>query len=192
MTTNESATCKLLHTSAPNFGNSTSNSLVVYTDASSTISAAGYWESAGNWFRYGWDEALKQANPGIVWMELFAIVIAVTLWGPQWSNQHVIFKTDSKSSVDAWCHARFGEHEGSMAMLMVCILLVARHYRFSVDVSYIPSNKNPVDTLSRDNLDEFFAKNPTADSEPPFRSFSDVEKEFLNSVRKLCKLPIRG
>ena len=129
---------------------------------------------------------LNQVLPG--W-SFFAIEVAAILWGSLWSKQHAIFKTDIKGSVDAWNHGHF--QANYMDVLRRDVQFVADHYNFCVDLSYIPSSANPVDTISRNRLDEFFAKNPTAISGPPFGKFPTHVNKDQNAVRKLCNLPIK-
>lgn len=151
---------KLIHATAP-LASPASSSIEVYTDAASEVAAAGFWKSNGKWFIYTWDPKIIKENPGIAWMEFFAIVLSARLWGSQWGNRAVCIKTDSQSSVDAWNHGHF--HSPNIEVLRKKLQQTSNQHGFSLAVSYIHGADNPADAISRDKLGTFLLENPTAD-----------------------------
>ena len=67
----------------------TSNTLQLFTDAATTEGYGGIFQTS--WFQGRWapGHQVGQGGINIDWQELFAIVVACTIWGQQWSCKRV-------------------------------------------------------------------------------------------------------
>ena len=77
-----------------------SNTLKPHTDAATSVGYGGIFETS--WFQREWvpQHQIGQKSMNIDWQELFAMVVACTIWGPKWSCKRVIFYCDNKPVVD--------------------------------------------------------------------------------------------
>ena len=64
------------------------------SNAAGSIGFGAYFK--GFWFAGPW--AVSQRQQSIAYKELFPVVVAAHVWGPQWSKKHVL----SRSNNDAW------------------------------------------------------------------------------------------
>ena len=64
------------------------------SNAAGSIGFGSYFK--GFWFAGPW--AVSQRQQSIAYKELFPVVVAAHVWGPQWSKKHVL----SRSNNDAW------------------------------------------------------------------------------------------
>jgi len=76
----------------------------ILTDASGAI---GFGAIFGNeWFNGIWVH--KQLDLSIAYKELYPIVVAAAVWGPKWSMQHILFRSDNEavvaSNLQGPCH----------------------------------------------------------------------------------------
>ena len=98
----------------------------------------------------------------IQWQELFAIVTAAKMWGPQ---LRVRFNCDNQAIVYAWS-GQSSRDVAIMKLLRVLFFTAACH-NFSVKLVHIPGLHNPLaDALSRNLLSRFFSLAPQADPDP--------------------------
>ena len=70
----------------------------LFTDASGSDGWGAYW--SGHWLQAHWTPTQKSMD--ITWKELYAIVIAVHMWGPSWQWQKILFHCDNQAVVDIW------------------------------------------------------------------------------------------
>ncbi|XP_062592590.1 uncharacterized protein LOC134254037 [Saccostrea cucullata] len=78
----------------------TSDSIQLFTDASSTIGYGGYFE--GHWFCDRWPVDLPRIvndTLSMAFLELYPIVVASILWGKQWSGKRIVFNCDNQATV---------------------------------------------------------------------------------------------
>ena len=68
---------------------------VVTSDASGSLGFGAYFR--GEWFSGSWTPS--QASQSIAYKELFPVVIAAHLWGPQWARRYVLFRSDNEAVV---------------------------------------------------------------------------------------------
>ena len=69
--------------------------LVVTSDASGSLGFGAYFR--GEWFSGSW--TTSQFSQSIAYKELFPVVIAAHLWGPQWARRYVLFRSDNEAVV---------------------------------------------------------------------------------------------
>jgi len=72
-----------------------SSDVEVTSDSAGSLGFGAYFRS--EWFSGVW--APCQAGCFIAYKELFPIVIAAFIWGPQWSRQHILFRSDNEAVV---------------------------------------------------------------------------------------------
>ena len=65
------------------------------SDASGSLGFGAYFR--GEWFSGSW--TTSQASQSIAYKELFPVVIAAHLWGPQWARCYVLFRSDNEAVV---------------------------------------------------------------------------------------------
>ena len=68
----------------------------VSSDASGALGYGAIFQ--GHWFSGAW--LPTQVSQSIEYKELFPIVMAAYLWGPQWASKRVNFLSDNRSVVD--------------------------------------------------------------------------------------------
>lgn len=72
----------------------------LYTDASSNHGFGGYY--AGRWFQGKWTEEIHNlgSDPlSMALLELYPIVVAIVLWGHEWSGKRIKFLCDNLATV---------------------------------------------------------------------------------------------
>ena len=147
------------------------------TDASD-IGYGGYW---GNEYFHGvWEHGEELHSINI--RELYAIVVAVELWGERWRGKRVILHSDSQVSVDVitnWSAARG----------LLCRVLRRLHFAMAragceVVVKHVAGVDNVgSDHLSRDRVHEFLTLRPNAvrvQSEGPLKPMLDASHEAFS------------
>ena len=132
-----------------------------HTDAASEVGYGGFL--AGEWFACTW--CGKQRDWSMPCMELFPILIAVTLWGDRWRGKRILVYCDSDSTVKA-LNKGYTNKEPAATMLR-CIVRLAMQHNFLVKAAHIPGKKNVLaDMLSRQRIEEFLRACPYASDSP--------------------------
>ena len=112
-------------------------------------------------FAGAWSSA--QMPLSIAYKELFPVVLAATLWGPQWLSRRVEFCSDNMAVVEV-LPSGTSRDPNLMALLRRLSLLAAQHC-FSFTATHIVGKRNPVaDALSHFNFQEFHLLAPHAAS----------------------------
>ena len=140
-----------------------STPLNLFTDASGTLGFRAYFN--GSWFRCSWLSHQRLDVRSIQWQELFAIVTAAKVWGPQLAKLRVRFNYDNQAIVYAWS----GQSSRDVAIMKLLreLFFIAACHNFSVKLVHIPGMHNPLaDALSRNLLSRFFSLAPQADPDP--------------------------
>ena len=138
----------------------TSPGMELYTDACSFAYAA-YWR--GKWVQQRFQgSALDQ---DIAWKELYAIVVACNVWGPQWKGKKILFHCDNEAIVHIWKHG--SSKSKSIMTLLRATYWVAAHYQFNIMITHIRGCDNIIaDSLSRFQMDRFRETAPGAEPLP--------------------------
>ena len=142
-----------------------SNTLKLHTDAATSVGYGGIFETS--WFQGKWvpQHQIGQKGINIDWQELFAIVVACTIWGPKWSCKRVIFYCDNKPVVDI-INSKRSKSPRIMILVRELTLLTLR-YNFYFKATHIEGiNNNISDALSRFQNFKFRELAPWADQTP--------------------------
>ena len=65
------------------------------SDAAGSIGFGAYFK--GFWFAGPW--AVSQQQQSIAYKELFPVVVAAHVWGPQWSKKNVLSRSDNDAVI---------------------------------------------------------------------------------------------
>lgn len=111
-------------------------------DASDAIGFGAYLN--GLWFYGRWHPSL---SAGIAFKELYPIVVAAHVWGPNWRGLKVQFLCDNRGVADAIAK-RFCS-DGALGGLLSSLFLAAVRHSFWVPASHVPGRSNAIaDALS--------------------------------------------
>ena len=93
--------------------------------------------------------------------ELFPIVIAMAVWGPNWGGQRVCCYCDNIAVV--YAINKGTARDPQMMRLIHTLFFFCATYRVTISARHIPGVRNTAaDALSRANLPLFFTLNPQA------------------------------
>jgi len=140
-------------------GIAASSDVGVTSDAAGSLGFGAYFRS--EWFSGAW--APYQAGCSIAYKKLFPIVMAAFIWGPQWSCQHILFRSDN----EAVMHILVTRTSRTVdRMFLLCkLLLAAARFNFMFMAQHIPGTHNTIaDALSR--WQEFRHPAPEAQPDP--------------------------
>ena len=129
----------------------TTMSLEVFSDASGSFGCGAFTSSLG-WFQLQWPTAWHATH--ITAKELVPIVIAAALWGPQWTQQRIAFRSDNMAVVEL---LKSGTSQDPLLMHMLrCLAFYSAFYCFQITSEHIPGILNTAaDALSRNNISLF-------------------------------------
>ena len=128
-----------------------------------TLDASGHWGCGAwcgsKWFQVQWDDCTKDFSIAI--KELIPIIIAAVIWGSNWTGYRVIARCDNESIVTV-LNSRYSKEPHVMSMLRTLFFIEAR-LQFSISSQHIAGVSNTLaDCLSRNQLEKFYAKFPSA------------------------------
>lgn len=136
----------------------------IYTDASSEVGFGCYFK--GQWAQQKWDqEVMCSLNLGITWMELYAAVVAVHLWGDQYSESIIILNCDNESAIQM---TNSRTSKSKTCMPLICILTkLGLEKNLVVKAHHVQGVHNSIaDSLSRFEQDTFHCLAPGAEEQP--------------------------
>lgn len=140
---------------------SAATDLEVTSDAAGSFGFGAYFQQ--EWFSGAW--APCQSGQSIAYKELFPIVIAAHVWGPSWTRQHVLFRSDNEAVVNILV-TRTSKVAGLM-FLVRKLLLAAARFSFTFTAQHVPGIHNQIaDALSRFHWQEFRRLAPEAQCSP--------------------------
>ncbi len=153
--------------------------------ATVTSDASGNWgcgafTSRGEWFQLQWPESWREVH--ITVKELLPVVMALAVWGYQWSGQSVRCQCDD-AAVVAIINTGTSKNKRAMHLMRSAFFFLARHdvrvwaehipgvENRSADVrvwaEHIPGVENrSADALSRNDCTSFLLQNPGAQPGP--------------------------
>jgi hypothetical protein len=136
----------------------------LYTDASSNHGFGGYY--AGRWFQGKWPEEIHNLGNDPISMaliELYPIVVAVVLWGHEWSGQLIKFLCDNLATVQIIRKRRSKSAITCIMKLMRKLTWKSACENFLVLCDHVPGKENVIaDSLSRFQMARFREAAPTA------------------------------
>lgn len=138
------------------------HAVIITSDASGTWGCGAY-TSGGEWFQLRWPPAWREVH--ITVKELLPIVLAIAIWGHQWTGQVVRCRCDN-AAVVAIVNSGSSKDDKAMHLMRSAVFFVARH-QLRVRAVHIPGAENQsADALSRDDHHSFLLQNPTAHPTP--------------------------
>ena len=138
----------------------TSQLLEFASDASGGWGCGAWCQS--QWWQFEWPAGCEH---GIAFKEMFAVVLAVAVWGREWQGRLVQGHCDNQAVVHMVA-SRSSKHPYLMHLLR-CLFFIEAHYRFSLSLVHIAGVANDlVDDLSRDNVPSFLSKDPQMQLSP--------------------------
>jgi hypothetical protein len=138
-----------------------SDKLHFYTDAAQGV---GFGAVFGSKYFYGeWPEGWKSYN--IVTLELFPIVLAVMVWGPQLFRKCILFHTDNQALVQI-INKQTSKDKATMHLVRNLVSLCLKH-NLHFKAVHIPGYQNILaDSLSRLQIQKFRLLAPWAAPHP--------------------------
>ena len=142
-------------------GLSPATDIEVSSDAAGSLGFGAFFK--GQWFSGTW--AVSQKSQSIAYKELFPVVIAGHVWGPQWCKRHVLFRSDNDAVVHM-LNSRTSKIPCLMRLLRNLLFSAACHI-FSFSAEHVPGVNNQLaDALSRFHWQEFRQLAPDAQPFP--------------------------
>ena len=136
--------------------------VITVTSDASGESGCGAW-SQQDWFQFQWPMGGRQHH--IAFKELFAVLLACTVWGVRWQGTRVRARCDNQAAVHA-VSARSCKDRALMHLLR-CLFFCEAHYQFRLVAEYLPGVQNDLaDDLSRNRRSSFLLKAPDMHKEP--------------------------
>ena len=133
----------------------------ISSDAAGSLGCAAIFGK--HWFAMAWPPAVAQL--GIMFKELFPIVLASWVWGSSWSRYRISCLCDN-AAVVAILNSGTTKDRASMHLLR-SLLLAAATYNFVFCARHVAGASNgPADALSRFRFQVFKDACPDADKEP--------------------------
>ena len=139
--------------------------LSLYTDAAGSMGFGGI--CGKHWFQGQWGSSQLLTSPGIsiAWRELFAIVVACSIWGPNWCRKRVLFYCDNEAVVFIINTKRSRCHR--IMSLVRKLTLITLNQNFYFKAVHVPGVSNEIaDSLSRFQVTRFRQLAPWADVLP--------------------------
>ena len=131
---------------------------------SDAAGSKGYGALFGkHWLHGEWPNAWKSLN--ITFLELFPIVIALHVWGPEMADRCIIFLTDNAALVDI-INQQTSKHPLVMILIRDLVLTALKH-NVLFRARHLPGILNTrADLISRFQIDQFKALSPGMDDLP--------------------------
>ena len=127
----------------------------LFTDAATTetLGWGAWWGTAWAWDT--WDPVfMRSFNLSIDFLELFAVVVAVWIWSPQFANKHVIVHSDNQPTV-AVVNSKMSK-SSSMLVLLRFLTLHCMLNNITITANFVPGSANcAADALSRLQFSRF-------------------------------------
>ena len=142
-----------------------SSQLKLFTDASGRLGFGGIF--GASWFQGRWSpsQLLDSNGISIAWQELYAIVVACSIWGNLWSQKRITFFCDNEAVVRV-VNSRRSKCPKIMELVRVLTLTTMQH-NFYFFAKHIPGVRNEIaDSLSRFQVERFRDLAPWADAQP--------------------------
>ena len=143
---------------------STPRSGTVKVPFSDVAGSKGYGAIFGkHWFFGAWPDTWKHLN--ITFLEFFAIVIALRIWGPLMADRCIIFRTDNAALVDI-INQQTSKHKLVMTLVRDLVLTSLQHNIVFRDKHIEGVHNTLADHLSRFQVNKFQELYPLVDPHP--------------------------
>ena len=142
-------------------GMSAVSDLEVTSDAAGAVGYGAIFQD--QWFNGCWFPS--QLDHSIAYKELFPIVLAAHVWGPCWSQKHILFRSDNQAVV-AILNSR-SSRDPVLMHLVRNLLMSAARFNFTFKAEHLPGKQNGItDALSRFHWQDFRQLAPYAQPSP--------------------------
>ncbi len=133
----------------------------VTSDASGSWGCGSFYNQL--WFQLKWPTSMGPCHIAV--KEMIPIVIAAAIWGQDWQDQSVHFRSDN-AAVVALVNAGTSRDDALMH-LMRCLSFIMAKFNFVVTASHIRGIHNSLaDALSRNDHNKFLSHYPQAHPVP--------------------------
>ena len=110
-------------------------------------------------------QAFKDQQMSINWHKLYAVTMALALWGPQLKGKCLLFHCDNASVVHIM--AKASTHSKTMMALVHTVTLLSMQHNIHVHIQHIAGVNNDIaDALSCFEMDRFWQLCPHAGLDP--------------------------
>ena len=110
-------------------------------------------------------QALKDQQMSINWHKLYAVTMALALWGPQLKGKHLLFHCNNASVVHIM--ANTSTHSKTMMALVHTFTFLAMQHNIQVHIQHIARVSGDItDTLLCFEMDRFWQLCQHAESDP--------------------------
>ena len=147
--------------------------LLMVSDTSGTWGCGAMYRNS--WFQLQWPQAWSAAT--ITPKELVPIVVAATLWGPQWAGKHVQCLCDNMAVVTAV--NKGAAKDPTLSHLLRTLTLITA----ILDIHITGVQNASADALSRNQVQLVFSLNPQASPFPAIIPPELRELVFNRSLR---------
>ena len=135
--------------------------LTLFTDTSGSLGFGALYKT--HWFPCRWPANMEKFN--IAYKELFAVVVALQVWGSEFVDKQIVVLTDNQSICDAWRSRSARDPE--LMRLFRFMFFNAASLNFNVMLQHIPGHYNHfADLLSRLQVSKFKLVAPRMDAAP--------------------------
>ena len=140
----------------------------LFTDAVTTASLGwgAWWGTAWAWD--AWDPDFMQSSTmSIDFLKLYAVVVAVWIWSPQFANKHVVVHSDNQPTV-AVVNSKTSK-SSSMLVLLRFLTLHCMLNNITITSNFLPGSANQIaNILSHLQFSRFHQLMPQANGTPYF------------------------
>ena len=140
-----------------------SDVLQLWTDSAMSVGFSAYLKGA--WFCGSWQGAGVAPGHSIAYLELFPIVLAMTVWGNKLANSRIIFHCDNQAVVSI-INRQSSKCPHIMALLRRLVLTCLKNNITAISRHQSGKTNVICDALSRFQWERFKAAAPHADTEP--------------------------
>ena len=136
------------------------------------------WYFQGQWCQGTFpQQAFKDQQMNINWHKLYAVTMALALWGPQLKRKHLLFHCDNASVVHIM--AKASTHSKTMMALVHTFTLLSMQYNVHIHIQHIARvNIDIADALSHFKMERFWQLCLHAEADP-----LPIAKIFGNTIR---------
>ena len=131
--------------------------ITVYSDVSGSWGCGALWNL--HWFNFQWPDHLKEWSIAV--KELFQVVVAAALYGPQWSGKIVQFVVDNLAVVQV-LNSTYSSNNHLMHLIRLLVFLASYHNFWFSSIHISEKNNSLADALSRNHLHFFHSQVPKA------------------------------
>ena len=135
-----------------------SASLQVFSDASGSWGCGAFTETTPTlYFQFHWSSSWASAH--IAAKELLPVVAGAALWGKQWENKLIVFRSDNSAAVEVLNNRSAADP--TLTYLLQCLFFFEAYFQFDHVARHVSGRDNvAADALSRNRLPQFVALFP--------------------------------